>query len=428
MRPAAFLTMCALMAFLPGPVTAAAVESGRYPNLVARLDPVVGPAEVNAKIADYWHSLFEGDEDSRVFYAAAPTADGPSAYILDVGNADVRSEGMSYGMMIAVQTDHKAAFDALWNWAATHMRYRDGPRAGYFRWQCKPTGCDADTVPASDGEAYIATALLMAAERWGNGTALYNYAAQADSVLDVMLHKQEMNGGIVAGVTNMFDARTDQVVFVPVGDSATFTDPSYHLPAFYDYWAQHATGWHGRRAEDRRRWRRIATTSRKYLARVVDRQTGLGPDYATFDARPVAIGGHDDFRYDAFRTAANWSVDQAWWGKNPSAATLSDRVQRFFEARGSRYPSLYRVDGTVLDPAPSSALIASNAVASLAGGQPFRPAFVSALWALDPPRGRWRYYDGLLQFMAVLHVSGRFRAYERPVARRGARVPSRAPG
>ncbi len=79
---------------------------------------------------------------------------------------------MSYGMMIAVQTGHKAAFDALWNWTATHMRYRNGPRAGYFRWQCKPAGCDEDTAPASDGEARIATALLMAAGRWGNGAGL----------------------------------------------------------------------------------------------------------------------------------------------------------------------------------------------------------------------------------------------------------------
>ncbi|HXH16005.1 MAG TPA: glycosyl hydrolase family 8 [Sphingomonas sp.] len=405
---------CGLLLVLPT-ASPTAAEIGRYPNLAAKLNPPVQRSAVDAKIDAYWHSLFEGDGDSRVFHAAAPTADGPSAYILDVGNADVRSEGMSYGMMIAVQTDHKAAFDALWNWAATHMRYRNGPRAGYFRWQCKPSGCDSDTVPASDGEAYIATALLMAAGRWGNGAGLYDYAAQANNILDVMLHKQDMNrrDGIadVGGVTDMFDPRTDLVVFVPIGESATFTDPSYHLPAFYDYWAERATGWEGRRAQDRRRWRQIARASRRYLARVANARTGLAPDYATFDARPMSIGDHGDFRFDAFRTAANWSVDQAWWGRNPAAVTLSERIQSFFARQRSPYPSLYRVDGTVLDTAPSGALVASNAVASLAGGRPFRGEFVVALWALDPPRGQWRYYDGLLQFMAVLYVSGRFRRY-----------------
>mgnify|MGYP000066443930 CR=1 FL=1 len=34
--------------------------------------------------------------------------------VMEDGNADVRSEGMSYGMMIAVQLDHQAEFDRLW--------------------------------------------------------------------------------------------------------------------------------------------------------------------------------------------------------------------------------------------------------------------------------------------------------------------------
>ncbi len=46
-------------------------------------------------------------------------------YILDVGDNDVRTEGMSYGMMVAVQRDNRTAFDALWKWATTHMRHND---------------------------------------------------------------------------------------------------------------------------------------------------------------------------------------------------------------------------------------------------------------------------------------------------------------
>jgi endo-1,4-beta-D-glucanase Y len=160
--------------------------------------------------------------------------------VLDVGNDDVRSEGMSYGMMISVQMGRKAQFDALWNWAWTHMRYRAGPRQSYFRWQCKPEGCAGfgkDAVPASDGEAYMATALLMAAARWGHGKGVYDYDAQAQELLTAMLHKETMNGGIQEGARSMFSPRHGQVVFVPVGDAAEFSDPSYHLPAFYELWA-----------------------------------------------------------------------------------------------------------------------------------------------------------------------------------------------
>ncbi|RZI98119.1 MAG: hypothetical protein EOP39_27225, partial [Rubrivivax sp.] len=209
-----------------------AAHTGVYRNLLREIRPDVSEADITAKLAGYWKSLFDGGAEHRIVYpAAAATPDGPAAYVLDVGNADVRSEGMSYGMMIAVQMDRKAEFDALWNWTATHMRYAAGPRKGYFRWQCKPTGCSdfgKDAVPASDGEEYFATALLMAAGRWGNGQGLYDYNAQAQALLSTMLHKETMNGGIVDGVRSMFSPDRGQVVFVPIGEAADFSDPSYH--------------------------------------------------------------------------------------------------------------------------------------------------------------------------------------------------------
>lgn len=342
-------------------------------------------------------------------YPAAPTRDGPAAYVLDVGNADVRSEGMSYGMMIAVQMDRQAEFNALWNWAATHMRYAAGPRQGYFRWQCLPSGCTHDAVPASDGEAYFATALLMAASRWGNGSGLYDYNAQAQALLRTMLHKETMNGGVVDGVRAMFSPRHGQVVFVPIGDAADFSDPSYHLPAFYELWARRAED-----AQDRRRWAEIAAISRAYFTQAAHPRTGLTPDYAEFDGRPHVHEGHEDFRYDAFRTAVNWSVDEAWWGHHPEAAGLSRRLLSFFAAQGpggKPYPHLYTLDGKPLNDEASTGLIACNAVAALLVEPALGRRFVDDLWALEPPTGRWRYYDGLLQFMGLLHITGRFKPW-----------------
>ncbi|MBV8037147.1 MAG: glycosyl hydrolase 115 family protein [Pelomonas sp.] len=386
-----------------------AAVTGQYRNLLREIRPDIAEADIDAKLAGYWTSLFEGGAEQRVVYPAAATPDGPAAYVLDVGNADVRSEGMSYGMMIAVQMGRKAEFDALWNWAATHMRYRTGPRAGYFRWQCQPKGCDKDAVPASDGEEYFATALLMAASRWGNGRGLYDYDAQAQALLRTMLHKEQMNGGIVDGVRSLFSPVRRQVVFVPVGEAADFSDPSYHLPAFYEIWARRADS-----PEDRRAWAEIADISRAYFSVAAHPRTGLTPDYAEFDGRPRVHEGHEDFRYDAFRTAVNWSVDQAWWDSNPDAAGLSRRLLGFFAAQGQGgkpYPHLYTLDGSPLNDEPSKGLVASNAVAALLVDKALATRFVNDLWALEPPSGQWRYYDGLLQFMAMLHVTGRFKAW-----------------
>lgn len=390
-----------------GQAPAGAAQTGVYRNLLRELRPEISEADITAKLDGYWRALFEGDGDHRIVHPAAATPDGPAAYVLDVGNADVRSEGMSYGMMVAVQMGRQAEFDALWNWAATHMRYASGPRAGYFRWQCQPTGCAQDAVPASDGEEYFATALLMAASRWGSRQGLYDYEAQAQALLRTMLHKEAMNGGIVDGVRAMFSPQHGQVVFVPIGDAADFSDPSYHLPAFYELWALRAAD-----AADRARWAEIARISRRYFTQAAHPRTGLTPDYAEFDGRPHVHEGHEDFRYDAFRTAVNWSVDEAWWGRHPAAAGLSHRLLSFFAGQKPQpYSHLYTLDGRPLNDEPSKGLIASNAVAALLVDRALAKPFVDELWALEPPSGQWRYYDGLLQFMALLHVTGRFKAW-----------------
>jgi oligosaccharide reducing-end xylanase len=402
----------ALLLFLPLPALAqGAVETGRYPNLFAQHLGVDEKA-VDAKLARYWQALFGGEAERTVYYPGEPTADGPSAYIVDINNDDVRSEGMSYGMMIAVQMGRKQEFDALWNWAATHMRYKDGLRRGYFRWTCTRTGCPRDQVPASDGEEYFATALFFAATRWGNGTGLYDYEAQANAVLDAMLHKEEMNGGATEGATNMFNHAHKQVVFVANGRGSTFSDPSYHLPAFYEIWARRAKGWNGRQAEDRAFWKQAAAVSRAWFDKATHPVTGLNPDYANFDGSPVHVNGHGDFRFDAFRTAVNWAVDWSWWRADKGAVARTDRLLAFFEGQGmDRYPNQYRIDGTPLSTDRSSGLIASNGAAVLAASHPRGKKFVAALWAIEPPSGRYRYYNGLLEFMALLHASGRFRAY-----------------
>lgn len=221
-----------------------------------------------------------------------------------------------------------------------------------------------------------------------------------------------MNGGILAGVTNMFDRAEHQVVFVASGDAATFTDPSYHLPAFYELWGRWAMGWNGRQAADRQFWLDAAAKSRAFFAAASHPATGLTPDYAEFSGVPKRIGEHGDFRFDAFRSAVNRAVDYAWWAVDSNALRLTDRTQAFFESQGmSTYVNQFTVAGAPLSTDRSSGLIASNGAASLAATHARAWRFVEALWALEPPSGRWRYYDGLLAFMAVLHASGDFRVY-----------------
>ena len=147
-----------------------AYATHRYRNLFAEAGHP--QAEIDAKIDAGFQQLFHGNPETQaVYYAAGSNANGPLAYLTDVANHDVRTEGISYGMMIAVQLNHKQEFDALWNWARTYMYISSPthPSQGYFSWSCKVTGEPNDETAAPDGEEYFVMALYFAANRWGNG-------------------------------------------------------------------------------------------------------------------------------------------------------------------------------------------------------------------------------------------------------------------
>jgi oligosaccharide reducing-end xylanase len=400
----------------PPPSEGAAV-SGKYRNLFVELGK---PAdEVEQKLERAYQSLFHGDPaNESVMFEAGHNDSGKLAYILDINNGDVRSEGMSYGMMIAVQHNQKEDFDALWNWAKTFMYHADPthPAYGYFSWQMHPDGSAMDEMPAADGEEYFATALLFAEHRFGGGEGMYAYGEQATKLLSDMKNRAAIEGTVNGGRKTkgvaLWNPEQKMVRFTP--DSGNFesngdhTDPSYHLPAFYELWAR----W-GPQA-DRPFWADAAKVSRDYFVEVTNPKTGLAPDYGNFDGSPKAASwdAHTiDFRYDAWRTAMNWSVDAAWWAKDPRENELSNKLLRFFRSVGKVYPNTYRLDGTPTSQSSSSGLSAMNAVAALAATDPVASQYVEALWQQPIPTGKYRYYDGMLHLLAMLHVSGEFRVY-----------------
>jgi oligosaccharide reducing-end xylanase len=393
-----------------------AFATGRYRNLLAEAGHA--PAEVKAKLNAAFQQLFHGDPANQaVYFPAGTNANGPLAYIHDVGSGDVRSEGMSYGMMIAVQLNRKAEFDALWNWARTYMYHGTPahPAYGYFSWSMKTNGTPNDEMPAADGEQYFAMSLYFAANRWGNGAGIYDYRAVADRLLTDLRHRALITGPTVSGPITagaLFEPGSKLVHFTPDTKNWNHTDPSYQLPAFYELWARWGP------VADRKFWAEAASASRDFFQRAAHSVTGLAPDYANFDGAPWGPPWNTNsanFQFDAWRTAMNWSMDWAWWAKDDQAQARSDRLQAFFESKGmTNYGNRFTLSGTQYDSDHSPGLVAINAVASLAATQPRAQKFVAALWDAPVPTGRWRYYDGLLQLMALLHCSGEFRIWSPP--------------
>lgn len=378
--------------------------------------------DVNEKLATAYASLFHGNPNNQaIFYSAGSNDNGPLAYILDVGNGDVRSEGMSYGMWLALQFDRKDDFDALWNWARSHMYHDDlrHPAYGYFSWQMRTDGTPIDEMPAPDGEEYFAMSLLMAHNRWGDGDGIFDYDEEGRRILHDMVHRVEIEGPCQAcknpkpKATSLFNVQERQVRFTPdmahFETNADHTDPSYHLPAFYELFAEWGPD------EDAEFWREAASTSRRMFSKFAHPTTGLYPDYARFDGTPFAVSwdpGTVNFRFDAWRVAMNVAVDWAWWGVDRTEVELLSRLQSFFAKEGIKmYGNQYALDGKKLSSDRSSGLIAMNGVASIATEHEAAYDFVREVYKMPVPQGQWRYYDGCLYLMSLSYISGHSRIH-----------------
>jgi oligosaccharide reducing-end xylanase len=90
----------------------------------------------------------------------------------------------------------------------------------------------------------------------------------------------------------------------------------------------------------------------------------------------------------------------------------SNRVLDFLASQGiDSYSNQYTLNGAPLSSDHSTGLVAMAAVAALASDPEKGKPFVQALWDTSIPEGRWRYYDGMLYMLGLLHVSGNFRIY-----------------
>ena len=400
-----------------------AYQTGVYPNLLAQAGYT--QKEIDARINAAWEQLFNGNpgtepnryDGQAIYYQLTPDM----AYVEDIGNQDVRTEGMGYAMMIALQLNHQKEFNDLWNYAKTYMQIKSGPTKDFFAWHTKPDGTILSKGIAPDGDQWIAAALAFASSRWGNGEGIYNYKKEAKQILHAMWHNSDTGG------VDMFDRKTYLSTFSPPG-AIGFTDPSYSLPAFYRIFASV-------NPNDKDLWEKAYLAGEKLLENAADPRTGLAPCYSNFDGTPFKApwegpgpdGYSDNFNEDAWRAIANANVDAAWFGVKPWQTKYSNTLQNFFESQGmDTYNSRYHLDGTPINTnlvwyepqVHSPGLVSMNATSAISATNPNKMEFVHQLWETDTPSGTARYYDGLLYMLGMLYDSGKFQIWWSPVDHR----------
>lgn len=233
----------------------------------------------------------------------------PDGRIVDTGNGGIsHSEGQGYAMLAAVMAGDRAAFDMIWTWTRTNMRRKDDV---LFAWRYQP-GQDnpvADQNNATDGDIFIAWALMRGAALWG--VPAYDAAAAEirKALRDKLVVRQGDRWLLMPGLTGF--SRSDQ------GQTDRIVNLSYLvLPAFLDF-AAAAPG------ED---WDRLHADSLTLLLDARFGRHGLPPDWllVTADGRLApAAGWPPRFGYDALRVPLLLA-----WGRAPAAQF--DALLRYF--------------------------------------------------------------------------------------------------
>ncbi|MDI1256169.1 MAG: glycosyl hydrolase family 8 [Flavobacterium sp.] len=382
------------------------IKAPQYCNLFK--DAGYSQSDINKKLAKAYYDVFEGP--NKVYFEEGDSL----GYVSDIKNNDARTEGMSYGMMVAVQLDKKEVFDRLWRWSVKYMQHQDGPREGYFAWSVNPqTKKQNSAGSASDGELYFVTSLLFASNKWGNGTGIHYYN-EARRILDAMW-KKDGTGNIY----NIINTEHKQISFVPEGNGYNWTDPSYHVPAFYEIWALYAKDGH------EQFYKECAEVSRNFLHKACHPITGLNADYTEFNGEPHSTPWMPAaFRYDSWRVPMNIAMDYTWYGKDKKwQEDYAKRFQDFLRSKGlDNYVDQYNLDGStpdfILQAGPvkklrhSIGLVATAAAASLVNKDKGNMDFVDAVWnaKLEPYDDGYfdPYFDGLMYLFSLMHLSGKY--------------------
>jgi len=386
-----------------------AYETGVFRNIFEELG--YDKTEVNKKLEDMFNTMFYGADDERIYFPVGEDM----GYITDTGNNDVRTEGMSYGMMMCVQLDKKEEFDRIWKWTKTNMYLDHGPNKGYFCWSNNLDGSKRADGAAPDGEEFFAMALLFASRRWGDGEGIFEYSKHAKDILKTAVHSDNP----------MWDKNNHYIKFICDCD---WSDPSYHLPHFYEMFSELSD------EQDKTLWKQTAKASREYLKKACDKNTGMNAEYAEYDGRPInrpdidivkRFGGrHDWFYSDAYRTIANIALDYSWFEADEWEVEIAEKLRSFYKDKceydENHEPSfgIYEIDGKpvegkVLHP---YALIATNAASALASKKgeisESAAAAVRSFYELPLRKGARRYYDNCLQLFAMMALSGNYRFYK----------------
>jgi endo-1,4-beta-D-glucanase Y len=223
--------------------------------------------------------------------------------IIDTGNRGVsHTEGQGVGMLLAAAFDDRPTFERIWGWTAANLsRGSDALHA----WRYVPGTANpvADTNTATDGDIYIAAALIRASVRW----AVPDYLQAGQAIARDLLALSVMD---VAGRTVLLPGAAGFVK----RNHAVVNLSYYVFPLLTEL----------QMAAPSPLWDRVITDGRKLVEEARFGARNLPPDWLQVSTRTGEISVADDwpprFSFDAVRIP----LFLAWAGSgDPQLARFS---------------------------------------------------------------------------------------------------------
>ena len=274
-----------------------------------------------------------------------------SGAVVDSSN----SEGIGYGMLLAVYANDQNTFDNLWKY---EQLFPDNH--GLMNWYIAPDGNSVlGSGAATDADEDMAFALVMADKRWGGqGSLSTTYLAAAKTLIGLIWQYE-------------VDASRNHVLTSGDQSDGSVINISYFAPAYYRAF--------GRVANTASNWKMVIDTSYTVISATLNAQNGntqngLVPAWSTPAGVPMTPPGTGMPLYhqlDSCRTPFRLGEDYCW-NAEPRALTYLQKITGFYSSVGvANMVDGYDLNGT---PHPQFVTTGGPRAASFVG-----PAGVGAM-------------------------------------------------
>ena len=286
--------------------------------------------------AAYWNAALDSTWQGLIRRNIQPYSEGAGLIHRPKSEApgDAVSEGVGYGMLVALYANDQASFNKMWDAANTVMWDQC-----YYNWQMAANGKITGKGAASDAEEDIALALIFAdklvsAGKWKAYTSTkfgYDYKTHAQKILDCMWSsKQITSSGILAPGAGW--------------GGNEFVNPGYFSPAWYKIFAKFDS--------NGERWNQVVDKSYEIISKSPGYSMGMVPDWMTPNGGWVGSSGlgynayfeSRGFYKDAIRILWRVAIDAIWFDEQRAKTFLKNALTFINSKGGAKASNFYQIE------------------------------------------------------------------------------------